>query len=107
MLGREYLPGSRVVKDAAAVRGRVRESPPSLASWVGWVAFDGADITKVPDPGYILGSGRLALTGRAPTCWPTTCCSGDLGLDGAIAIDDDADAAREADGAAVEEKEPR
>ena len=55
-LGREYPPGSRVVKDTAA---------PSLASWVDWVAFDGADITKVPDPGYILGSDRRALTGTS------------------------------------------
>jgi len=30
-----------------------------------------------------------------------------MGLDGATAIDDDADAARGADGAAVEEKEPQ
>jgi hypothetical protein len=30
-----------------------------------------------------------------------------MGLDGAIALDDDADAASGADGAAVEEKEPR
>jgi hypothetical protein len=72
------------------------------------VAFDGADITKVPDPEYILGSGRLALTGASADLLANDLLQRVyMGLDGATAIDDDADAARESDGAAVEEKEPR
>jgi len=75
---------------------------------VGWVAFDGADITKVPDPGYILESGRLALTGTSAELLANELLQRVyMGLDGTTAIDDDADAVREADGAAVEEKEPR
>ena len=67
----------------------------------GRAAFDGAAITKVPDRGYIHESGRLALSG-------TSCCKRVyMGLEGATAIGDDADATRESDGAAVEEKEPR
>ena len=75
---------------------------------MGWVAFDGADITKVPDREYILESGRLALSGTSAELLANELLQRVyMGLDGATAIDDDADAARGADGAAVEEKEPR
>ena len=74
----------------------------------GRVAFDGADITKVPDPGYILECGRLALPGTSAELLANELLQRVyMGLDGASALDDDADAASGADGAAVEQKEPR
>jgi hypothetical protein len=58
--------------------------------------------------GYILESGRLVLTGTSAELLANELLQRVyMGLDGAIAIDDDADAASGADGAAVEEKEPR
>ena len=57
---------------------------------------------------YILESGRLALTGTSAELLANDLLQRVyMGLDGAIALDDDADAASGADGAAVEEKEPR
>jgi branched-chain amino acid transport system ATP-binding protein len=63
---------------------------------------------SIADRGYILESGRLALSGtRAELLANDLLQRVYMGLDSAIAIGDDADAARGADGAAVEEKEPR
>jgi hypothetical protein len=75
---------------------------------VGWVAFDGADYHEGARSEYILESGRLALTGTSVELLANDLLQRvDMGLDGASALDDDADAASGADGAAVEEKEPR
>jgi hypothetical protein len=56
---------------------------------------------------YILESGRLALTGTSAELANELLQRVYMGTDGATAIGDDADAASGADGAAVEEKEPR
>ena len=105
-----------MVKDTAA---SCRESASLLRrSGLGWfdphlqnvtpaagrVAFDGADYHEGARSGYILDSGRLVLTGTSADL-PANDLH--MGLDGATAIDDDVGAAREADGVAVEEKEPR
>jgi hypothetical protein len=74
----------------------------------GRVAFDGADYHEGARSGYILESGRLALTGTSVELLANDLLQRvDMGLDGASALDNDADAASGADGAAVEEKEPR
>ena len=58
------------------------------------------------DPRYILESGRLALTGTSAELRANELLQRVyMGLDGAIAIDDDAGTGL--DGLAIEEKEPR
>jgi branched-chain amino acid transport system ATP-binding protein len=57
---------------------------------------------SIANRGYILESGRLALTGTSADLLANELLQRVyMGLDGTTAIDDDADAAREADGAAM------
>jgi branched-chain amino acid transport system ATP-binding protein len=63
---------------------------------------------SIAERGYILESGRLALSGKSAELLANKLLQRVyMGLDGAIGIGDDADAASRTDGLAVDEKEPR
>jgi branched-chain amino acid transport system ATP-binding protein len=105
MLDEPFLGLSRLVLQVGETMRRIN------ARGGGTVLFTEQAIQQslsIADRGYILESGRLALSGTSADLLANELLQRVyMGLDGASVIGDDADAAREADGAAVEEREPR